>query len=92
MSLDPAQQRAIREAAEIASLRQRTISAESQATALARLQDAGLQFDPLPPETRAALRRATAGVVDDVRKSVGADVVNRIVSAYRRPAHDSVRR
>jgi TRAP-type transport system periplasmic protein len=91
-SLDPVHQTAIREAAEITSHRQRTISAETQATALGRLQDAGMQFDPLPPETRVALRRATAGVVDDVRKWVDPDVVNRIVAARRPPAPANVRR
>jgi hypothetical protein len=38
-----------------------------------------MQFDPLPSETRMALRRATAIVVDDVRKQIGADVVNKVL-------------
>jgi tripartite ATP-independent transporter DctP family solute receptor len=79
--LDPMQQSVVRQAAGITSLRQHTISAEAQATALARLQDAGMQFDPLPAETRAVLRRATAGVVDDVKKWIGADVVNMVLAA-----------
>jgi TRAP-type C4-dicarboxylate transport system substrate-binding protein len=80
-NLDPIQQRAVREAARITSVRQHTISAEAQTTALARLQDAGMKFDPLPPATRAALRQATAGVVDDVKKWIGADVVNKALAA-----------
>jgi TRAP-type transport system periplasmic protein len=90
--LEPRQQRILWDAAEIASRHQRTISAEAQATILARLQDAGMQLDPLPAETRAALRRATARVVDDVRKSVGADVVNRSLAANRLPLSDNVHR
>jgi tripartite ATP-independent transporter DctP family solute receptor len=80
-SLDPAQQKAIREAAAITTVRQHEISAEDQATALSRLRDAGVQVDPLPSQTRAALRRAMSGVVDDVKKWVGADIVNKVLAA-----------
>jgi hypothetical protein len=45
-----------------------------------------MQYDPLPHETRAALRRATARVVDDVRRSVGADIVNKVLAAKTAPA------
>ena len=45
-----------------------------------------MQFDPLPAETRLALRRATASVVEDVKKWVGADVVNKVLAANRRHA------
>src|ERR1700730_12005220 len=58
-SLDPMQQKAVREAATIAAVQQRKISSEAGATGLARFQEEGMQFDPLPPGTRAALRRAT---------------------------------
>jgi tripartite ATP-independent transporter DctP family solute receptor len=80
-SLDPMQQKAVREAAAITAVRQHEISVEDQTTALARLQDVGLQFDPLPRETRAALRRAMSGVTDEVRKWVGADIVNKVLAA-----------
>jgi hypothetical protein len=40
-----------------------------------------VQFDPLSSETRAALRRATAGVIEDVKKWVGADIVNKMLAA-----------
>jgi TRAP-type transport system periplasmic protein len=85
-SLNPAQQKAVREAARIAAVEQRKISTEVAATTLARLQEAGMQFDPLPRETRVALRRATASVVEDVKKWVGADVVNKVLAANRGPA------
>jgi len=67
-SLSPKQQKAVREAATIAAIQQRKISTEVAATALARLQESGMQFDPLPRETRVALRRATGSVVEDVKK------------------------
>jgi TRAP-type C4-dicarboxylate transport system substrate-binding protein len=83
MSLDPSQQKAVREAAAIAAVQQHKMSTEDQAAALAALKQEGLQFDPLPPETRVALRRKTAGIVDDVRKWVGADVVNDVLAANK---------
>jgi tripartite ATP-independent transporter DctP family solute receptor len=85
-SLDHMQQKAVREAAAIAAVQELKMITEIEATAFARLQEVGMQFDPLPPETRVALRRATAGVVDDVRKWVGDDVVNKVLAANRLPA------
>jgi TRAP-type C4-dicarboxylate transport system substrate-binding protein len=91
-SLDPVQQKAIRQAAAIAAIAQHKMSAEDQATALARLQEKGVQFDPLPQETRLALRRATAPVVDDVKKWIGSDIVNKVLAAKRLPAVDKAQR
>jgi TRAP-type C4-dicarboxylate transport system substrate-binding protein len=85
-SLNPMQQKAVREAATIAAVQQRKLSTAVEATALARLQELGMQFDPLSRETRAALRRATASVIDDVKKGVGADVVNKVLAANGAPA------
>jgi TRAP-type transport system periplasmic protein len=89
-SLDPKQQKAVREAAAIAAFRQHEISTEDQVAALAWLKEKGMQFDALPPETRVALRRAMASVVNDVRKSVGADVVNKVLAANAKPAASKV--
>jgi hypothetical protein len=50
---------------------------------LARLQENGVQFDPLPSETRTALRHAAAIVIDDVMKWVGADIVNSVLATSR---------
>jgi tripartite ATP-independent transporter DctP family solute receptor len=86
--LHPAEQKTVREAAAIAAVRQRDMLNEDEAAALGRLQEIGMQYDPLPRETRAALRRATARVVDDVRKSVGADIVNKVLAAKTAPAAD----
>jgi TRAP-type C4-dicarboxylate transport system substrate-binding protein len=84
--LDSAQQKAIRDAAAIAARRQHVMAAEDERTALARLKDQGVQFDPLPPDTRLALRQAMAGVVDGVRKSIGAGIVDDVLPANRGPA------
>jgi tripartite ATP-independent transporter DctP family solute receptor len=90
--LDPMQQKAVREAAAIAAVQQHKMMTEDEVTALARLQEKGVQFDPLPRETRAALRRATAPVIDDVAKWVGADIVKNVLAANRLSVSDRVRR
>jgi tripartite ATP-independent transporter DctP family solute receptor len=81
MELTPRQQKAIREAAAIAVAQQRKMATAAEADALAKLKEMGMQFDPLPPETRVALRRATAGVIDDARKRLGAELVDKILVA-----------
>lgn len=90
--LNPMQQKAIREAAAIAAVQQHKMTTEDEVTALARLQEKGVQFDPLPPQTRAALRRATAAVVDDVKKWVGADIVKGLPAAQRSSVSEKVTR
>jgi TRAP-type transport system periplasmic protein len=88
MSLQPREQKAIREAAAIACAQQWKMAAAEDAGALVTLKEKGLQFDPLPPETRAALHQATAVVVDDARKRFGDEVVDSIlVSAGTGKAH-----
>jgi TRAP-type transport system periplasmic protein len=81
MALTPRHQKAIREAAAIAVARQRKMATGAEAAALAKLKEKGKQFDPLPPETRVALRRATAGVIDGARKQLGAELVDKVLMA-----------
>jgi tripartite ATP-independent transporter DctP family solute receptor len=81
MSLQPGQQKAIREAAAIAVAQQWKMVEAGEAEALVKLREKGVQFDPLPPETRAALRRATAVVVEDTRKRIGDELMDSILAA-----------
>jgi len=84
MSLTPEQQKAMREAAKVAAVQQRKMAAEGEAAALADLKAKGMQFDALPRATRVALRKATAGVIDGVRKRVGAELVDKVITEARR--------
>jgi tripartite ATP-independent transporter DctP family solute receptor len=81
MSLQPREQKAIREAAAIACAREWKMVAAEDAAALVKLQEKGLQFDPLMPGARAALKQATAVVVEDARKRFGDDLVNSILAS-----------
>jgi TRAP-type transport system periplasmic protein len=86
LSLQPKEQKAIRDAATIARARQWEMAAAKEAGSLAILKEKGVQFDPLPPETRAAMRQATAIVIDDARKRFGAKLVDSVLAATTRNA------
>jgi tripartite ATP-independent transporter DctP family solute receptor len=83
ISLQPAQQKAIREAAAIAVAQQWKMVDAEEADSLVKLKEKGVQFDPLPRETRAALRRATAVVVKDARKRIGDEIIDNILAASK---------
>jgi tripartite ATP-independent transporter DctP family solute receptor len=79
-SLQPKEQKAIRDAAAIACARQWKMEAAREAEAFEQLKEKGMQFDSLPPRTRTALRQATAVVVDDVRKRLGSKLVDAVLA------------
>jgi TRAP-type transport system periplasmic protein len=81
MSLRPEQQKVIRDAAAIAVAQQWKMMAAEDADALVKLKEEGVQFDPLLPETRAALHRATAVVVKDARKQIGDELIDSVLAA-----------
>ena len=71
--------KALTEALKAAVLAQRKMAAESDVTARAELVAKGMQFDELPPESLAELRKASAGVIDSVKKRAGAELVEQVV-------------
>ena len=74
------QKKAVKEAAQAAALQQRKMAADAEAASFAELKAKGMQFDSMSPETRAALRKASAGVIDDVKKRIGAELVEKVVA------------
>jgi TRAP-type C4-dicarboxylate transport system substrate-binding protein len=80
-ALKPEQRNAVTDAAKLTVSQQRKMAAEQEAAALADLQAKGMRFDPLPDTTRAALRKASAGIIDDVRKRAGGDLVDQMLAA-----------
>jgi len=77
----PAEQKtAVREAAKVAVAEQRKMAADAEAATLADLKAKGMQLDLLPAQTRDALRKASAGVIDEVRKRIGAEVVDKVLA------------
>jgi TRAP-type transport system periplasmic protein len=79
-SLSREHQQAIRESARIARDWERKKVHEAQETALAALKTKGLQFVPVPRETRLALRRVAAGVIHKMKGQIDAELVDRVMA------------
>jgi TRAP-type transport system periplasmic protein len=83
-ALSPEHQKAIKTAMDKAVATQRVEAAKADALALVELQKKGMQYDAMPPAEREAMRKATAGVVDDIKKRVGADLVDRVLAEVKK--------
>jgi TRAP-type transport system periplasmic protein len=80
----PEQQKAVRDATAIAIVEQWKLAPEVEANALAALKVHGMQFDPIPDDTRVALKQAAAAVFTRARLRIGADLVDQVVAEGRR--------
>ena len=83
-ALAPEHQKVIRTAMDKAVASQRDAAAKADVVALAELQKKGMQYDAMPASEREAMRRATAGVVEDIKKRVGADLVDRVLAEVKK--------
>ena len=79
-ALKPEQKETVKAALKAAVEAQRKMAAEEDRAALEDLKAKGMQLDEISPETAAAMRKATAGVVDEVKKRAGAELVDRVVA------------
>jgi TRAP-type C4-dicarboxylate transport system substrate-binding protein len=78
-ALKPEQQQAVRKAMTDAIAYQRKLAIELDEKALQQLTKK-MQFDRLSPAALAEMRKATAPVVDQVKKRAGAELVDRVVA------------
>lgn len=83
-ALPPEHQKVIRTAMDKAVAWQRDAAAKADVAALAELQKKGMQYDAIPASEREAMRRATAGVVDDIKKRVGAELVDQVLAEVKK--------
>jgi tripartite ATP-independent transporter DctP family solute receptor len=74
-------QNAVMEAAAKTVALQRKLAIDAEAEALADLKAQGMQFDSISAETRAALLKASSGVIDEVKKRIGAEIVDQMMAA-----------
>ncbi|SFU97660.1 TRAP transporter substrate-binding protein [Halomonas korlensis] len=72
-------QQALREAMDEAVAWQRQTAAEEDEAARETLIERGMEFTPISDETRAELREASQGVVDDLREKIGTEIVDRVL-------------
>lgn len=79
-ALTPEPKKALVEAMKSAVAAQRKMAAEADTAALEELKAKGMQFDPLSAATVAELRKATAHVIDAVKKRAGADLVEKVLA------------
>jgi tripartite ATP-independent transporter DctP family solute receptor len=81
MALPPEHQKALKDAAAVATAQQWKMAAAVEEEALAGLKAKGMQFDPIPAETRVALKKAMAGVIDNAKHRLGAAFVDQVIAA-----------
>jgi len=78
-AMKPEHQKAIRGAMTAAVAYQRKIAADLDAKAVDELKKR-MQYNELPPQVREEMRKASAGVVDQVKARIGADLVDRVLA------------
>ncbi|MGH8789731.1 MAG: TRAP transporter substrate-binding protein [Cupriavidus necator] len=83
-ALPPEFQKAIKTAMGKAVATQRVAAAKADVEALAELQKKGMQYDVMPVAEREAMRKATAGVLEDIKKRVGADLVDKVLAEVKK--------
>jgi TRAP-type C4-dicarboxylate transport system substrate-binding protein len=77
-SLSDEEQQAVRDAMDVAVEWQRSKAAEEADTARQTLIDRGMEFTSLSTQTRDELRKATQGVVAELKESIGAEIVENV--------------
>ncbi|MDQ8022801.1 MAG: TRAP transporter substrate-binding protein [Moraxellaceae bacterium] len=63
---------------------QRSVSAKADTDALAELQKKGMTYTEIPATEREAMKKATAHVVDDVKKRLGAGFVDQVLAEVKK--------
>lgn len=79
-ALPAAQQKLLRDSMAKAVAWQRGRAQAEESESVAEIKKRGMTYDEVSPQFREQLRKASAGVVDDVKKRVGADFVNRVIA------------
>jgi TRAP-type transport system periplasmic protein len=82
-SLSPEHKKIVQTAMSSAIAAQRTMATKADAESLAELQKKGMTYTEMPASEREAMRKATAGVVDDVKKRVGGTLVDQVLAAVK---------
>ena len=81
--LKPEYQSAMREAMNKAVAWQRSKAAEEDTLSRDALIASGMQFDAIPADVRAQLKTATAGVVGDLKKKIGSDIIDAVLNEIK---------
>lgn len=79
-AMKPEHRQAVRTAMAAAIKQQRSVAAQRDLEALEDLKKRGMQYNELSPAVMAELRKATSGIVDELRKRLGNDVINQVLA------------
>jgi TRAP-type transport system periplasmic protein len=82
-AMQPQARRAVEEAMRKAVARQRADAASADLAALEELKKRGMQFEQASPQLVAEMRKATAGVVDLLRKKVDPALVDEVLASAK---------
>ena len=83
-SLSAEHQKILRAAMTKAIASQRVMATKADGEALAELQKKGMTYTEMPASEREAMRKATAGIVDDVRKRLGGTLVDQVLAEVKK--------
>jgi tripartite ATP-independent transporter DctP family solute receptor len=83
-ALPPAQQKVLRASMAKAVAWQRSRAAAEEAESIAEIKKRGMTYDEVSPQFREQMRKGSAGIVEDVKKRVGADFVNRVIAETKK--------
>ena len=83
-SLSAEHQKILRAAMTKAIASQRVMATNADGEALAELQKKGMTYTEMPASEREAMRKATAGIVDDVRKRLGGTLVDQVLAEVKK--------
>ncbi len=81
--LSATNQDAVRTAMAKAIAWQRSKAADEDTASRDALIASGMQFDPISAEVRAQLKSATAGVVVDLKKKIGSDIIDAVLKELK---------
>jgi tripartite ATP-independent transporter DctP family solute receptor len=83
-ALPAAQQKMLRDSMAKAVAWQRSRAAAEESESIAEIKKRGMTFDEVTPQFREQMRKGSAGIVEDVKKRVGADFVNRVIAETKK--------
>ena len=83
-SLSPEHQKIVRAAMTKAVAAQRIAATKADGEALAELQKKGMVYTEMPASEREAMRKASAPVIDEVRKRLGGTLVDQVLAEVKK--------
>ncbi len=83
-SLSPEHQKIVRAAMTRAVAAQRIAATKADGEALAELQKKGMVYTEMPASEREAMRKASAPVIDEVRKRLGGTLVDQVLAEVKK--------